>query len=299
LKRKSIKRVGLLCLCFPLGEFKTSRLNDFPLWFPIGVDRWLDHVSVISKWHGKKWRSGSSSNLQRFCCWRKEETRNKKQRYAPRDHLHINNDCPKPPFIVNSKVYWGVPHQPIFFQLSIPGPPFSYVYHFMHISCSSTVGDGSARTQAFKEEVAFKFFFCPEVWALLLIRLHSHLSLRRWFPVQCQEVHESTLWERSSTGTLDEALPQSIYLAVGCRKVGSIKSLRGDLHECGIKDRRASIGFIDYIAVQEPAWPIWRERWVCPSLVPGSQNTTGLEDGSSELLRDELSYCGPQRIHWS
>jgi hypothetical protein len=32
--------------------------------------------------------------------------------------------------------------------------------------------------------------------------------------------------------------------------VGSIKSLRGDLHE-NFEDRRASIGFIDYIAVQE------------------------------------------------
>jgi hypothetical protein len=26
----------------------------------------------------------------------------------------------------------GVPHQPILFKLSIPGPPFSYVYHLLY-----------------------------------------------------------------------------------------------------------------------------------------------------------------------
>jgi hypothetical protein len=105
------------------------------------------------------------------------------------------------------------------FQLSIPGPPFSYVYHLLY-AYPALLPLAMARPEheAFKEEVAFKFFFCPGGVSLGWIRLHSHLSLRRWFPVQCQEVHESTL-EQSTTGTLMKPLPQSIYLAIGnCRK---------------------------------------------------------------------------------
>jgi hypothetical protein len=52
------------------------------------------------------------------------------------------------------------------------------------------------------------------------------------------------------------------------------------------EDRRASIGFIDYIAVQEPEHDPFEENdEFCPSLVPGSYKyNAGLEDGSSELL---------------
>jgi hypothetical protein len=71
--------------------------------------------------------------------------------------------------------------------------------------------------------------------------------------------------------------------------VGSIKSWRGDLHEWNF-NRRASIGFIDYIAVQEPEHDPFEENdeFALVSCL-GPTNTTGLEEGSSELLRDELA----------
>jgi hypothetical protein len=48
------------------------------------------------------------------------------------------------------------------------------------------------------------------------------------------------------------------------------------------------------------AWPIWRERWVCPSLVPGSYK---YKPAWRTVRRScwETNYlmCGPQQIHWS
>jgi hypothetical protein len=82
--------------------------------------------------------------------------------------------------------------------------------------------------------------------------------------------------------------------------VGSIKSWRGDLHEWILTAEPRSV-FIDYIAVQEPEHDPFEENdeFALVSCL-GPTNTTGLEEGSSELLRDELALlCGPQRIHWS
>jgi hypothetical protein len=60
----------------------------------------------------------------------------------------------------------------------------------------------------------------------------------------------------------------------------------------GFEDRRASIGFIDYIAVQEPEHDPFEENdeFALVSCL-GPTNTSWLGDGSSELLRDELAYC--------
>jgi hypothetical protein len=73
--------------------------------------------------------------------------------------------------------------------------------------------------------------------------------------------------EQSSTGTLDEALPQSIYLAIGI--VGGKNGwfhqiLRGDLHEWNFEDRRASIGFLlTTLLFKSPSMTHLRERF-CP-----------------------------------
>jgi hypothetical protein len=38
---------------------------------------------------------GLIKQLAEILLLKERKTRSKKQRYAPRDHLHINNDCPK------------------------------------------------------------------------------------------------------------------------------------------------------------------------------------------------------------
>jgi hypothetical protein len=102
-------------------------------------------------------------------------------------------DCPKPPFIVtrNGVYESSTPAYP--FQLSIPGPPFSYVYHLLY-AYPALLPLAMARTQAFKEEVAFKFFFCPGGVSLIADWLHSHLSLRKMVSCPMPRGYESTLW---------------------------------------------------------------------------------------------------------
>jgi hypothetical protein len=106
-----------------------------------------------------------------------------------------------------------------------------------------------------------------------------------------------------STGTLDEAL--STIHPSGCgngRKEEWLvhQILAGVIYTSGFVRPQIRSVLLTHCCSRARAWPIWRERWVCPSLVPGSYKFEGRLGGRFVgVAARPIILCGHQQIHWS